>query len=167
MQHSTALALGWAGMGLTAVTTAAAVLDLLPRAVWVTTLILGAALFVVAAVVWRRGDNSASPADPMRDLRGQLAAVDGVRVWLSLRDDPDERLPLDDDRVFEWAKETFKLLASEYPDAADTFMGKGDAPLGSPYFATAYVLRRDQMGRSEYLESRAAMVRRILAASRS
>src|SRR4051794_2824448 len=111
MRHSTALALGWAGMGLTAVTTAAAVLEFLPRAVWVATLILGVALLVVAAVVWRRGDRSASPADPISDLKGQLAAVDGVRVWLSLREDPDERLPLDDDRVFQWAKETFKLLS--------------------------------------------------------
>jgi hypothetical protein len=153
-------------MGLTAVTTAAAVLEF-PRAVWVATLILGLALFGVAAVVWKRGDHPASPADPMSDLKGQLAAVDRVRVWLTLQDDPDERLPLDDDHVFQWAKETFKLLASEFPDSADAFMGKGDAPLGSPYFATAYVLRRDQMGRSEYLESRAAIVRRILAAGRS
>jgi hypothetical protein len=102
-------------MGLTAVTTAAAVLGFVPRGVWVATLILGLALFVVAAVVWRRGDYSASPADPMNNLKGQLAAVDGVRVWLSLRDDPDERLPLDDDRVFQWAKKRSSCSRASTP----------------------------------------------------
>ncbi len=166
MRHSSALALGWAGMGLTVVTTAVAVLAFLPRGVWIALLVLGLALLIVAGATWRRGEQASDAGDSVDDLKCQLAAVDSVRVWLSLRDDPDDRLPLDEDRVFLWAKATFELLAAEFPEAADKFMGERDAPLGSPYFATAYVLRRNQMGRGEYLESRAATVRRTLEARR-
>jgi hypothetical protein len=126
-------------------------------------IVLAIRVLTFALSHWRTGGNTL-PRDPREELKEQLAEVDGVRTWLSLREDPDEQLPLDDDPVFQWAKKTYKLIQREFPVEADVFMGRSYAPLGSAYFATAYALRWQQMGRSEYLESRADMVREILRA---
>jgi hypothetical protein len=121
-------------------------------------------MLVGAGVLHVREGRRSPERRPPEELKARLAEVDGVRTWLNLREDPDERLPLDEDRVFQWAKKTYGLIQREFPADADAFMGKSDAPLGSPYFATAYALRREQMGRDGYLESRADMVREILRA---
>ncbi|HEX7246273.1 MAG TPA: hypothetical protein VF245_11995 [Solirubrobacterales bacterium] len=156
---------GIASIAVTLATAAAAVLEVLPQGAWIMLLVLAAALGVLAVATYIREGRASPEMDPLEELKAQLAAVDNVRTWLSLREDPDERLPLDDDRVFQWAKKTYRLIQREFPAEADTFMGRRDAPLGSAYFATAYALRREQMGRDGYLESRADMVRGILRAA--
>lgn len=162
MRHPSSSVLGIVSVAVTLATTAAAVLELLPRVAWIALLVLGVALGVLAGVIHVREGHSSPESDPREELKKQLAEVDGVRTWLGLREDPGEQLPLDDDRVFQWAKKTYGLIQKEFPAEADTFMGENHAPLGSAYFATAYALRSEQTGRSEYLESRASMVREIL-----
>lgn len=164
MHRPSSSVLGIVSVAATLATTAAAVLEVLPQAAWIVLLVLAVALGVVALAIHVREGRPPAETDPREELKAQLAEVDSVRTWLNLREDPDERLPLDDDRVFQWAKKTYALIQKEFPAEADAFMGERDAPLGSPYFATAYALRREQMGRSGYLESRADMVRRILRA---
>lgn len=147
---------------MTLATSAAAVLELLPRFAWIVLLVLGVALGAFALVTHLREGRPSPESNPREALKRQLAEVDSVRTWLNLRENPDERLPLDEDRVFQWAKETYGLIQKEFPTEADAFMGQSHAPLGSPYFATAYALRSGHTGRSEYLESRTNMVREIL-----
>jgi hypothetical protein len=168
MHRPSSSVLGIGSIAVTLATTAAVVLDLLPPLGWIVLLALAVALGVVAVATYVREGRSSSQVtkiDPREELKAQLAEVDSVRIWLSLREDPDERLPLDQDRVFQWAKQTYRLIQKEFPADADAFMGHRDAPLGSAYFATAYALRREQMGRDGYLESRADMVREILRAT--
>jgi hypothetical protein len=154
--------IGIAGVAVTLATTAAAVLELLPRVVWIALLVIGIAGFLGALLLHACGKRPASRDDGREGLREQLRGVDGVRTWLGLLEDPSGSLPLAEDRVFEWAKKTYGVMRETVPAEADEFMGKSDAPLGSAHFATAYVLRIEQTGRSEYLETRAGMVREIL-----
>ncbi|MGC1852278.1 MAG: hypothetical protein WA687_07555 [Solirubrobacterales bacterium] len=162
MRQPSSSVLGIVSVALTLATSAAAILELLPRAAWIGLLVLGVALGVLAGIIHVRDGRASPESHPGEELKRQLAEVDRVRIWLNLREEPDERLPLNDDRVFQWAKETYRLILKEFPAEADTFMGENHAPLGSAYFATAYALRSGQTGRSEYLESRASMVRDIL-----
>jgi hypothetical protein len=162
VRHPSPYVLGIISIAATLATGAAAVLEWLPRLAWIIFLVMGVALGLFAAVTHIREGRPSPESNPQEALKRQLAEVDSVRTWLNFREDPDERLPLDDDRVFQWAKQTYKLIQKEFSAESDTFMGQSHAPLGSPYFATAYALRSEQTGRSEYLESRANMVREIL-----
>lgn len=162
VRRPSSAALEIASIAVALATTAAAALEALPRVAWIGLLVVGVALGFVALRVHFRDRHSTPVPDPRDGLKAQLAEVDSVRTWLNLRDDPEERLSLDEDRVFQWAKKTYALIQKEFPAEADTFMGEADAPLGSAHFATAYVLRREQMGRDGYLESRAGMLRRLL-----
>lgn len=166
MRHSKAFAALLVGMGWTAVIAGLAVV--VPLGIGIGLMVLGAVLMVAGAVIWRRGEpQPPKPApDPRNELKAALSEVDSVRTWLNLREDPNARLPLDEDRVFQWAKKTYQIIASKYPEDADAFMGESDAELGSPYFALAYGIRRGEMGRDGYLESRAAIVREILRRTR-
>ncbi len=148
---------GVAGIGVTLLSTALAVLGC-PTWAWVAACALGVALVALAGVSLLRGRAD----DRWEQLRRQLAEVDGLRTWLVLSEDPDRKLPFDDDRVYQWAKGTFHLLRTEFPEEADAFFGEDDAPLGAAHFGTAYALRRGKMGRAAYLESRAAILRAIL-----
>ena len=113
---------------------------------------------------WRsRGCPPAATADCWRRLKVQLSKVDSPRTWLALQDDPDRKLPLDDDPVFQWAKDTYGLIYDEFPEAADEFMGGGLVPLGSPFFATAYIGFLHAYGRGDYLENRIALLRGMLS----
>lgn len=162
MRRPSSLVLGITSVAVTLATTAAAVLEVLPPIAWIVLLVLGVGLGVLAIGI-HLGEGRMSPeVDPGDQLKARLAEVDAVRTWLNLREDPDERLPLEEDRVFQWAKKTHGLIQKEFPAEADAFMGESHAPLGSPYFATAYGLRTEHTGRSEYLETRANMIREIL-----
>jgi hypothetical protein len=162
MRRPSSLVLGTLSISVTLATTAAAVLEWLPKVVWIVTLILGVALGLLAVAMHVLGGSPPTKGDPVEELKAQLAEVGNLRTWLLLRDNPDAPLPFDEDRVFQWAKKSYKLIQKEFPVEADAFMGERDASLGSAHFATAYAFRRDLMGRSEYLESRADIVRRIL-----
>lgn len=157
--------LGLISLAGTIGTAAATALGVLPSGGWIVLLAVSLGIFVGAVVLHFREARQTANGHPIDELKQRLAEVDGLRTWLNLREDPDERLPLPEDRIFQWAKKTHKLMQREFPADADAFMGETDAPLGSAYFATAYVLRRDQMSRSGYLESRAKMVREILQSS--
>lgn len=102
-------------------------------------------------------------SDPYELLNDRLRNLDSVRLWLTLLEDPEEMVPLEEDRVFRWAKETYGLLLRKFPAEADAFLEEENAELGSPYFATSYSFERKQLGRREYLETRAEIVRGILA----
>lgn len=105
----------------------------------------------------------AMASDRYELLEGQLRELDRVRLWLTLLEDPEEKVPLEDDRVFRWSKDTYELLMRRFPAESDAFMEKENAELGSPYFATTYSFEQKDLGRREYLESRAEIVRRICA----
>lgn len=150
---------------MTLVTSAAEHLGLLSGEVWRVLFYFGLAMILVAGVTWivdlLRSRALAGKAS-RGGLEAQLREVDAVRTWLALREDQDARLPLADDRVFQWAKKTYEVIQEAAPAEADAFMGQNHASLGSAYFATAYALRTEQTGRSEYLETRADIVREIL-----
>jgi hypothetical protein len=150
--------IGVAGIGVTLLSTALAVLGWTPEWTWIVAGALGITLLAVAGVGLLRGH----PGDRWEQLRRRLAEVDRLRTWLILSEEPDRKLPFDDDRVYQWAKVTFNLLRTEFPEEADAFMGEDDASLGGAHFGTAYALRRGTMGRTAYLESRAAILRAIL-----
>jgi hypothetical protein len=157
--------LGIAGIGVTLVTSAAEALGLLSRHVWFALLCIGVAMILIGAIVGilhLRGGRSPAKHTAREDLEAQLREVDGVRTWLGLREDPDQPLPLAEDRLFQWAKKTYEVIGEAAPAEADAFMGRNHAPLGSAYFATAYALRTEQTGRREFLETRANIVREIL-----
>lgn len=103
----------------------------------------------------------AMASDPYVLLEEQLRKLDSVRLWLTLLEGPEEQVPLQEDRVFRWSKDTYELLMTHFPADSDAFMEKENAELGSPYFATTYSFERKQLGRREYLESRAEIVRKI------
>jgi hypothetical protein len=163
VHRPSSLSLGIASIAVTLATSAAAVLELLPRIVWIVLLVAGIGGIVWAAILYFR-DRKPRPGDAegREDLKAQLRAVDALRTWLTLLDDPDKVLPLEEDRVFGWAKKTYKVIEETAPAEADDFMGRSDAPLGSSHFATAYTLRIGQSGRGDYLETRADILRQIL-----
>jgi hypothetical protein len=165
MRVSSAWMLGITGIGVTLVTSAAEALGLLSRHAWFALLCVGVAMILIGAIVeilHLRGGRTPAKHTAREDLEAQLREVDGVRTWLALREDPDQPLPLAEDRVFQWAKKTHEVIGEAAPAEADAFMGPNHAPLGSPYFAMAYSLRTEQTGRMEYLETRAEIVRSIL-----
>jgi transcriptional regulator with XRE-family HTH domain len=87
---------------------------------------------------WGQGVRVPRNSFALRLVQGALASLnDEGRPRQS--DDPDRKLPLADDRVYQWAKDTFDLLRADFPEEADAFMGDEDAALGGAHFGTATV----------------------------
>lgn len=133
---------------------------------WALVAISLLALAIEGVRAYRRRGQSETP-DRWQCLQAQLVKLDGVRTWLALQEDQERSMPLEEDRVFQWAKETYELIGDDFPEAADQFMGGDLVTLGSPYFALAYSEQRNEQGRSDYLEGRAAMVKAIIKARHS
>jgi hypothetical protein len=109
VHRPSSLVLGIASIAVTLATSAAAVLELLPRIVWIVLLVAGIGGIVWAPILYFRGrEPRPGDADGREDLKAQLRAVDALRTWLTLLDDPNKSLPLDEDRVFRWAKKTYR-----------------------------------------------------------
>jgi hypothetical protein len=106
------------------------------------------------------------PSDPVKVLRAERQAADGVRDWMAHRDDPDGKLSLDEDRVFVWAQRVYRVLRLSFEEHADTFMGTSLAELSPRYFAVAYSEQLHKVGRRRYLHDRIALLDGILRESR-
>jgi hypothetical protein len=127
---------------------------------------LGYALIAVSVVMAIAGEMlSRYPRrkDRWRLLESQLAKVSEVRTWLASHDEPDRSIPLDEDRVFQWAKRTYELISVGFPLYPDVFMGGDHVPFGPSFFANAYMDYLHALGRRDYLEDRAEIVRSILS----
>jgi hypothetical protein len=96
-------------------------------------------------------------------LRDALSHGIGLRTRVMMR--PDEKLPYSEDPLFQWAKSTYGLLCDEFPAYSDDFYGP-DASDGSAYFAMAYGTRVQELGRSRYLETQIAMLKRVAEPTR-
>lgn len=125
--------------------------------------LIGVAAVVAVAyvIVERRVETTVD--DHWDCLKAQLVKVNAVRTWLALHDAQERLMPLDEDRVFQWASATFDLICKDFPNDADAFMGGDLVSRGYSFFATAYMDYLHAHNRSGYLEDRAAKVRGILA----
>jgi hypothetical protein len=173
MRNSTALAVGWAGLGLTAFTSGGYVLGIISPPVGIALVAFGLFAIVAALIVWRRGEPNAQGDTSLARLRDVLARGIQLRTYVLMEGagayentegeviggDP---YPITrDERLCKWAREALDVLESDFPEHADEFYGE-DASYGSSTFMLAYSAEVNRDGRSDYLERRIALLRRML-----
>lgn len=150
---------------------------LLDQAVWLIIGVAVALVFVVFAQgayrVWRGTDEKLTEA--RKKLAEAVEAKEGHNLkpllnagfnLQGLLDASEERVrpPFKDDPVYHWAQETWKALQHVNPAAAKVFFGDKTPYLGR-FFATAFSLEADEMGHRAYLDSRVAILEKVVAES--
>jgi hypothetical protein len=94
-----------------------------------------------------------------RDLKELLR--EGLRLQGILDAQEDSKPPHKDDPVCHWARATWVALQHQRPLVAKEFFG-GKSPYGSPYFATAYGIEVDRLGRRAYLAGRITLLAEVV-----
>ena len=97
--------------------------------------------------------------EPPRDLKELLR--EGVQLGGMLEAQPDAKPPHKDDPVYRWARATWLALRHERPLIAKDFFGD-KSPHVTAYFATAYGIEVDRIGRRAYLDGRVAILARVI-----
>jgi hypothetical protein len=90
-------------------------------------------------------------SEASRDLKHQLR--EGLRLTGRLDAQEDREMPHKEDPVYHWARATWIALDHQRPIVAKEFFGD-KSPYSRPYFATAYGIEVDRIGRRAYLADR-------------
>lgn len=101
-------------------------------------------------------------SEASRDLKGQLR--EGLRLKGRLDAQEDRKVPHKEDPVYHWARATWVALEHPRPIVAKEFFGD-KSPYGSPFFATAFGIEVDRIGRRAYLADRIAILSRVVEPS--
>jgi hypothetical protein len=96
---------------------------------------------------------AAKKLEESKDLTDLLR--EGLSLQGALDAQEDSKPPHKDDPVYRWARETWVALQHQRPLVAQAFFGN-KSPYGSAYFATAYGVEVDRIGRRAYLAERIA-----------
>jgi hypothetical protein len=101
-------------------------------------------------------------SEASRDLKGQLR--EGLRLTGNLDAQEDRKISHKEDPVYHWARATWVALDHQRPIVAKEFFGD-KSPYSRPFFATAYGIEVDRIGRRAYLADRIAILSRVVEPS--
>jgi hypothetical protein len=107
----------------------------------------------------KRSNAETKEVEESRDLKELLR--NGLRLQGILDAQEDSKPPHKDDPVFHWARATWVALQHQRPLVAKKFFGD-KSPYGSPYFATAYGIEVDHLGRRSYLAGRITLLAEVV-----
>jgi len=127
---------------------------------------VSARVTVLRKVLGELADPATDKTTKERTPRELLSAAiaDGMRLRTAAILDPDENFSFSDDPLYQWARRAYDVLRNHFVLFADEFYGE-DPSLGAGYFAMAYPVATDDLGRPGYLASRLEILKSALRAA--